>query len=436
MDGEALPRYASRLLELRAARQWGRRELARRLRAEAARRGESLPDLEHLVRAVRRWESGAHRPSELYRELLAGAYDVPAVVLFGEPVTAPAGDHADDLDVELLELNRRAEASDVGGSVLHAVDLAVADLARRYIRTPPAELLTMVRRRSRDVVRLLDGRATLAQRRRLLVAGGWLSLLAATVHVDLGHRLAARIARDTATSLGREAGETELVAWAVECAAWEALVDQEWAEAVALARAGQQLAPPGRSAGVQLAAQEARAAARLGDTAAVHAALARAGTALERLPDGPADHHFVFDRRKLTGYTATSLAWLGDGAAEEPAREVIRTATSARRLATARIDLGLVLASLDRPDEAAALGTLAVDSGRLVPSNVWRAAELATALADRYPDMSETRDYRERYQAAAAAMGALPQPDREPRPARVRRGHRGAVRGSSPTDDG
>jgi hypothetical protein len=162
----------------------------------------------------------------------------------------------------------------------------------------------------------------------------------------------------------------------------------------------------------------------------VHAALARAGAALERLPDGPPDHHFVFDRRKLTGYTATSLAWLGDPAAEEPAREVIHTATSARRLATARIDLGLVLAGLDRPDEAAALGALAVDSGRLVPSNVWRAAELATALADRYPDAAEARDYRERYLAAAAAMGALPQPDRGPRPARVRRGHRGAVRGS------
>jgi len=429
VDGEGLPRYASRLVELRAARQWGRRELARRLRAEAARRGETLPDLEHLVRAVRRWESGAHRPSELYRDLLAGAYDVPAVVLFGEPSAAPSDDHADDLDVELLELNRRAEASDVGGTVLHAVDLAVADLARRYIRTPPAELLPMIRRRSRDVVRLLDGRATLMQRRRLMVAGGWLSLLAATVHVDLGHRLAARIARDTATSLGREAAEPELVAWAIECAAWEAIVDQEWAEAVTLSRAGLQLAPTGRSAGVQLAAQEARSAARLGDTRAVHAGLDRAGTALRHQPDGPADHHFVFDTHKLTSYTATALTWLGDPAAEEHAREVIRTAMAPRRVATARIDLGLVLAGLDRPDEAAALGTLAVDSGRLVPSNVWRAAELASALSGRFPDLSETRDYRERYRAAAAAMGALPQPDRGPRHARVRRGHRASPRG-------
>lgn len=420
MDGEPLPRYASRLVELRAARQWGRRELARRLRTEAARRGESLPDLEHLVRAVRRWESGAHRPSELYRDLLAGAYDVPPVVLFGEPAAAPRGDDADDLDVELLELNRRAEASDVGATALRAVDLAVADLARRYIRTPPAELLLVIRRRSRDVVRLLDGRTTLEQRRRLLVAGGWLALLAATVHVDLGHRIAARIARDTATSLGRETADPELVAWAVEGAAWEAVVDQEWPEAVSLARAGQQIAPTGRSAAVQLAAQEARAAARLGDASIVHGALHRAAAALERQPEGPPDHHFVFDARKLTSYTATALTWLGDPAAEGHALEVIRTAISARRLATARIDLGLVLVGLNRPDEAAALGALAVDSRRLVPSNVWRAGELAAALAARYPDLAETGDYTDRYQAAAAAIGI--RPDGGPRAAGIRRG--------------
>jgi transcriptional regulator with XRE-family HTH domain len=425
MDGEALPRYAARLVELRSARQWGRRELARRLRTEAARRGENLPDLEHLVRAVRRWESGAHRPSELYRDLLASAYDVPPLVLFGEPAATPAAvDDADDLDVELLELTRRAEASDVGAVVLRAVDLAVTDLARRYTRTPPQELLTQVRRRSRDVVRLLDGRTTLGQRRRLLLAGGWLSLLAATVHVDLGHRVAARIARDTATALGRETGEAELIAWAVEGAAWEAVVDQEWPEALQLSRAGQQIAPAGRSAAVQLAAQEARAAARLSDSHAVSRALHRASGALESQPEGPPDHHFVFDARKLTSYTATALAWMGDPAAEEHALEVIRTAISPRRLATARIDLALVLVGLGRPDEAAALGALAVDSRRLVPSNVWRAGELASALTTRYPDLAESCDYRDRYRTAAASIGV--RPERGPRNIRPRRGPTGA----------
>ena len=42
--------------------------------------------------------------------------------------------------------------------------------------------------------------------------------------------------------------------------------------------------------------------------------------------------------------------------------------------ASARIDLALVLSRVGQPAEAGAqLGTLAVGSGRLVPSNIWRA---------------------------------------------------------------
>jgi len=405
VDRSPPPRWASRLVELRAARQWGRRELARRLREAGACRGESLPAIEHLVRAVRRWESGSHRPSELYRDLLARVHDLPATALFGEPTSAAGEERADDVD-ELLDLARRAEASDVGGTALDAVDLAVADLARRYPYTPPADLLASIRRRSRDVVRLLAGSATVGQRRRLLQAGGWLSLLTATVHVDLAHRVAARVARDTAAALGREAGEPELLAWSVEGAAWEAIVNQEWPTALRLARDGQEIAPAGKSSLVQLTVQEARAAARLGEARTVHAALDRAGRALAGRPADVSDHHFVFDPNKLTGYTATALTWLGDPAAEEHAREVIRIAAAPRRLATARIDLALVVLGRDRPDEAAALGVLAVDSGCLVPSNVWRAAELARALAGRYADLPETRDFHERYRIVAAAIDA------------------------------
>jgi transcriptional regulator with XRE-family HTH domain len=407
MDRTSPPRWASRLVELRAARQWGRRELARRLREAGACRGESLPAVEHLVRAVRRWESGSHRPSELYRELLARVHDLPPAALFGEPVGSAGEDQADDVD-ELLDLARRAEASDVGDTALDAIDLAVAELARRYSYTPPADLLVSVRRRSQDVIRLLAGSATIDQRRRLLVAGGWLSLLTATVHVDLAHRVAARIARDTAAALGREAGEPELLGWSVEGASWEAIVNQEWPTALRLAREGQEIAPAGRSGHVQLTVQEARAAARLGDAGAVHAALDRAGRALQRHPGAISDHHFVFDPNKLTGYTATALTWLGDPAAEEHAREVIRITTAPRRLATARIDLALVVLGRDRPDEATALGGLAVDSRCLVPSNIWRAAELDRALADRYADLPETRDYHERYRVAATAAGLPP----------------------------
>jgi hypothetical protein len=120
--------------------------------------------------------------------------------------------------------------------------------------------------------------------------------------------------------------------------------------------------------------------------------------------DRRTDHHFRFDDRKLEGYTATALAWAGDPAGEGIAREVADryAAGPPRRLATARIDLGLILARDGRPDEAAALGLLAAESGRLVPSNRWRVAELDAALADRR-DVPEVAELHERVRDGVAS---------------------------------
>lgn len=396
---------AQLLTAARADRGWSRRELARQLRAAAARRDDApvLPADESLVRSIRRWENGETRPDELNRALLAAVYGWTAGRLSEhQPAPpAPAGP-PDELDPELLELALRAEASDVGRVALDAVDLAVADLAVRYQHTAPADLLAVVRRRAADVSRLLDGKATLGQRRRLLVAGGWLALLAAVVHVDLGHRVAARLARDTAESLGRETDEPELAAWAAEIATWEAITDRRWALAAHLAAAGQAIAPAGSSAAVQLAVQVARASARLGDARTVYAALDHAAAVVDgQGNDRPDAHHFRFDAAKLTGYTATALAWLGDPAAEPYAQQIITAAPSARRAASARLDLGLVLAGHDRADEAAALAGDALSSGVLVPSNLWRAAEVVGTLAERFPGLQEARDLPERYALAA-----------------------------------
>lgn len=67
-----------------------------------------------------------------------------------------------------------------------------------------------------------------------------------------------------------------------------------------------------------------------------------------------------------------------------------------RRVATARIDLALILAQQDRPEQACDLGQLALGSGRLVRSNIWRVAELHHALAH-YPDVPEVLTFHERY---------------------------------------
>jgi hypothetical protein len=136
-------------------------------------------------------------------------------------------------------------------------------------------------------------------------------------------------------------------------------------------------------------------------TRSAYDALNEASASCSRLPAPQhPDHHFTFDPQKLISYTATALAWLGDGARAEPfAREVINLRQREgrpRRVATARIDLALILARHDRPEEACDLGQLALVSGRLVRSNIWRAAELDEALSRR-SDAPEVRMFHERY---------------------------------------
>ena len=304
-------------------------------------------------------------------------------------------------ELEAMELARRVRAGDVSAATLDGLALGVHELCRRYTRVPPAALVDAVRGYRRHVVDLLDARMALRQRRELIGTAGWLSLLAACLHVDLGEYAAARESRRAAHDLGVDAGDRQIVAWGLEIRAWQAILARRYEDAVKLCDAGRDLVGPDTSAGVQLAAQQARAQARLGRARETYDALDEAAAACARLPvpEYP-DHHFTFDPRKLTSYTATALAWLGDGERAEPfAREVIdlrQREGRPRRVATARIDLGLVLAQHDRPEEACALGQLALASGRLVQSNIWRAAELDDALG-RYRDAPEVLDFHERY---------------------------------------
>jgi hypothetical protein len=386
-----------------------RAELAELAAAEVHRRTGRVSPLD--AHYVARLERGAvRRPGRDYRAAIAAVLGVAEHELGfrpprrsddARPSSAPAvpEPYPDD---GLLALAARAEVTDVGVAAVEAAEEVAELLARAYATTPPALLLGEVRRRSAEVAALLDRRSTPAQRRRLLVVGGWLALLGATVHIDLGDRAGAATAQAAAASLGRETEHTELAAWAVEIACWTALIDQRWERAARLAADGQTLAPAHSSVAVQLAAQSARAAARLGDAATVHGGLERAAAGVDRQTgDRPCDHHFVFDGRKLDGYTATALAWLGDPAGEQVAREVADRYGDgpARRLATARIDLGLILARDGRPDEAGYLGLLAADSGRLVASNAWRVVELDSALAGRR-DVAEVSELHERVREA------------------------------------
>ncbi|WP_433660894.1 helix-turn-helix domain-containing protein [Nocardia sp. CA-128927] len=287
------------------------------------------------------------------------------------------------------EWMQRAAASDIGGDTLERLELAVDDLASAYPTTAPSELLVRIRQHLGYAGRLMDSRKTLTQHRRLLVAVGWLSLLGSTCHVDLGDTPSAAARGHLAWKLADEAQHPGISAWCLETRAWQLLTAGEFTAAAELSRAAQSIAPEESSVHIQATAQEGRALARLGDRTGTYGALRRVARLVSGLsvPDRP-EHHFRYDPAKSDAYVATTLAWLGDPAAESYARHVLTdlsgaTSTRPRRIASANLDLGLALVAADKPDEAADVALAAVISGRLVPSNYWRVTEVVTGIEDR-----------------------------------------------------
>jgi hypothetical protein len=347
-------------------------------------------------------ESGRKRPTPeiaaaLDRALDAGGQLTALVRLTDHQRPAES---AENDEIEAIELARRVTASDVGAETLRRLESAVDDLATRYSVTPPPDLLGLVKRYLTYSSQLLDPgvRKTLEEHRRLVVVSAWLSLLAATLHIDLKQRgpAAARLA--TAAALAKHAGHPEIEAWVFETRAWAVLTDGEYVEAVELSRAAQRLAPRGTSVAIQAAAQEGRAWARLGAAKETYGAVDQVNRLVSPLPkpERP-EHHYQYDPDKAVAYTATTLAWLGDPAAEGYAREVIARLGAAggwpRRVAAAQIDLGLALLAADQPEEAAAVAQTAILSGRIVPSNHWRALEVVEAVEERrLPEAADLRD--------------------------------------------
>jgi len=141
----------------------------------------------------------------------------------------------------------------------------------------------------------------------------------------------------------------------------------------------------------------------VGTPSEARAALGRVEALVSPLPvpDRP-EHHYRYDPAKSEAYTATTLAWLGDPAAAGYARNVLARLESAadgpprpRRAATARLDLSLALIAAGQHDEAAGTALTAITSGRIVPSNYWRAREVIHAVAER--GLPETADLAEAY---------------------------------------
>jgi transcriptional regulator with XRE-family HTH domain len=389
--------FGTELARLMTARGLGVRELARMVPCNPGhisnlRSGKARPSPELAETLDERLAAGG--------TLRALAPDRPP----GKHQLTPAWDDGAIADeIAALDLVRQAEASQVGSGTVERLELAVDDLATAYPGTLSAVLLDRVLGYLGYVTRLLDAKTTLAEHRRLLVVGGWLSLLAATTLIDLHHDHAAAAHLRTAAQLARETGHAEIAAWCLETQAWQVLTEGGYRQAAEISQAARRVAPKSGSAFIQATAQEGRAWARLGAGPETRAALGRVEALVSPLPvpDRP-EHHYRYDPAKSEAYTATTLAWLGDPAAERYARHVLVRLESSidgpprpRRAASARLDLSLALIAAGRHDEAAGTALEAISSGRIVPSNYWRAREVIQAVAQR--GVPEAADLAEAY---------------------------------------
>jgi hypothetical protein len=244
------------------------------------------------------------------------------------------------------------------------------------------------------------------------VAAGWLHLLLAALHFDLGQRETAEISRDLALYLGNEAHDPNVVAWAHETVSWFAFFEGRPLDALHYAREGRNAASQNSSGRVMNTMKVAMAAARLGDRSTTEQALEQAAREVATLPR-PADpgHHFVFDPPKFDYYAATAYVWLGD--AESVRRHVATVVKESSnpawgtyvptRVGMASLDLATAVLNEGELDEAAQVGV-----GALRPfvryDQLLRAAELSNHMMRRYPRSREAREFKEQLIVARADL--------------------------------
>ncbi|MEH1164633.1 XRE family transcriptional regulator [Micromonospora sp. CPCC 205539] len=394
------PVWATRLRAERSARGWSQGEAVRAMRAHAA---ESLPADSTLLRNWKRWEAGSSEPDGFYRALIAKTFGTVTAAFF--PPSTPNQADAELLagtGMETVEILARLRTSDVSTATLEALRITADRLCCEYPYMASDQLRVEGRAWLRRITALMDRRLTLAQHQEVLTLAGWVALLVGCVEYDLGHRRIAEGTRKAALTLGEEAGNASISGWAYEMRAWYALTQGDYRGVIAAAEAGEATAKH-QGVAVQLAAQRAKAWARLGDRRQVETALDRGRTLLESLPyPEDTDHHFVVDPAKFDFYAMDCYRIAGeDRLAEMYAREVIRSSTDPdgterkpMRNAEARVTLGVAAARSGDLESAVAYGRQALQGDRKsLPSLLMCSQELATLLAERYPHEPEAVAY-------------------------------------------
>ncbi|MFI7215512.1 XRE family transcriptional regulator [Micromonospora maritima] len=409
IEEDGRPVWASRLRAERSARGWSQGEAVRVLRAHSR---DALPSDSTLVRNWKRWESGSSEPDAFYKALIAETFGTVTAAFFPPQVPRDADSALlAGAGMETLEILARVRASDVSPATLDALKITADRLCCEYPYAPSDQLYAEGHAWLRRITSLMDRRLTLAQHREVLTLSGWIALLVGCVEYDMGRRKAAEGTRKAALSLGEEAGNSAVSGWAYEMRAWYALTQGDYRGVIAAAEAGQAIASRDGAA-VQLAAQKAKAWARLGDRRQVETSLDHGRRLLEDLPyPEDTDHHFVVDPAKFDFYAMDCYRIAGeDRLAEMYAREVIKSSTDPNgeerkpmRVAEARVTLGVTAARQGDVEAAVAHGRRALQGDRKsLPSLLMCSRELTSLLSKRYPKQPEVASYLDQVRSVMA----------------------------------
>ena len=303
------PGWARRILAERKARGWSQSDAIAALRGHSP---EELPSDESLLRQWKRWEAGETMP-QWYRPLIAALFGTIEHAMFPQP-----GRYYRDREVaevsglDMVELLQRLRTSDVDSATLDALRITIERLCCEYPHLDADQLAGEGRRWLEQLVGLQSQRLNLAQHREVLNLAGWLALLIGCVEYDQGDRRASETTREVALSLGTETGNTDVVGWVHEMRAWIALTTGDYRGAIYAARAGMEAAG-GRAVAAQLASQQAKAWARVGDRRQTEVALDRGRSILAGLPyPDNLDNHFVVDPAKFDFYAMDCYRVLGE----------------------------------------------------------------------------------------------------------------------------
>ena len=268
----------------REVRGWSQAEAVRATAGTRARSTSTCPMTPACCGSGSAGKQERRLPSDFYQRIIAATFGTVTHAMFPVPPRPDA--NAEILaasGMDTLELVARLQRSDLDDATLNAVRVMADALCSEYASRPTDELLTEGRAWLRRVTQY-PGPAADAQAAPGDPRPGRMDDAPDRLRGVRHRRQADRGDHPPGRAVTRRRGRPrEIQAWAHEMRAWMNLTTGDYHGVVAAAQHGTDVAPH-HAVAVQLAAQEAKAWARIGDRRQTEVALDRGRRLLDTLP--------------------------------------------------------------------------------------------------------------------------------------------------------